>query len=169
MSKAKRDLREALKNNALHGEKFYSVLCDVVSVNGLFCKVQPQDETSAITNVRLTPQDVTSDFILIPEVGSSVVVDFLDKKHAIISMVSQVSAIRLKGDEYGGLIIIEELVTKLNNLESDINDLKQVFSSWTPIPNDGGAALKGSVSSWAAATLTESKVNDLENPDVTHG
>ena len=72
------------------------------------------------------------------------------------------------GGKLGGIIKIEELTTKLNTIEQDINSLKQSLSSWTPIPSDGGAALKAAVTSWAGKQLQKSKRGDYEDPNVKH-
>lgn len=78
------------------------------------------------------------------------------------------SAAVFNGGDLGGLIKIKELTDKLNAIEKDINKLKTVFSSWVPAPQDGGAALKGSVSSWASKQLTLSKRGDYEDETVKH-
>ena len=72
------------------------------------------------------------------------------------------------GGKHGGIIKIEELTTKLNTIEQDINALKQALSTWVPIPSDGGAALKAAVTSWAAKPLQQSKRGDYEDPNVKH-
>ena len=44
----------------------------------------------------------------------------------------------------------------LAELQADVNGLKQCFAAWTPVPNDGGAALKVLTSaSWETTPLTE--------------
>lgn len=78
------------------------------------------------------------------------------------------SAAVFNGGDLGGLIKIKELTDKLNAIEKDINKLKTVFSSWVPAPQDGGAVLKKSVSSWASKQLTLSKRGDYEDETVKH-
>jgi len=70
---------------------------------------------------------------------------------------------------YGGLIQIQELITRLNTIENDINTLKTAFSTWVVAPNDGGSALKASAATWYGDTLSLSNRNDIENTAVTHG
>lgn len=72
----------------------------------------------------------------------------------------------LNGGSLGGLVKVKELTDRLNAIENDINSLKSVFTGWTPAPQDGGAALKGSVSSWAGQRLTLTKQGDYENEKV---
>lgn len=72
----------------------------------------------------------------------------------------------LNGGSLGGLVKVEELTGRLNTIENDINSLKSVFTGWAPVSQDGGAALKSSVSSWAAQRLTPTKRGDYENEKV---
>lgn len=78
------------------------------------------------------------------------------------------SAAAFNGGKLGGLINVADLTSHLNTIEKDINNLKTVFSSWVPAPQDGGAALKGAVSSWAGQQLTLSKRGDYEDDKVKH-
>lgn len=78
------------------------------------------------------------------------------------------SAAAFNGGKLGGLINVADLTSHLNTIEKDINNLKTVFSSWLPAPQDGGAALKGAVSSWAGQQLTLSKRGDYEDDKVKH-
>lgn len=72
----------------------------------------------------------------------------------------------LNGGKLGGSVKVEELTTRLNTIEKDINALKNVFSAWVVAPQDGGAALKGAASTWAGQSLTLTKREDYENEKV---
>ena len=72
----------------------------------------------------------------------------------------------LNGGSLGGLVKVKELTDRLNAIENDINSLKSVFTGWAPTPQDGGAALKGAVTSWAGQRLTPTKRGDYENEKV---
>lgn len=72
----------------------------------------------------------------------------------------------LNGGKLGGSVKVEELTTRLNTIEKDINALKNVFSAWIVAPQDGGAALKGAASTWAGQSLTLTKREDYENEKV---
>ena len=80
-----------------------------------------------------------------------------------ISAVLSADNIIFNGGSLGGLVKIEELTERLNIIENDINTLKTVFSSWTPVSQDGGAALKTNATSWAADSLTPTTRDDYEN------
>lgn len=77
--------------------------------------------------------------------------------------------VKLNGDTHNGLVKVAELVQKLNALENDLNTIKGVFSGWTPVAQDGGAALKAASAAWAGQTLTTTAQVDLENQKVKHG
>ncbi|OJV30446.1 MAG: hypothetical protein BGO32_08615 [Bacteroidetes bacterium 37-13] len=76
--------------------------------------------------------------------------------------------IELNGGNNKGLVKVLEAVNKYNAIERDLNTVKTVFSTWTPVAQDGGAALKGAISSWAGQQLTETKQSDIENDKVKH-
>lgn len=75
--------------------------------------------------------------------------------------------ITLNGGTLGGLVKVGELTERLNIIERDINTIKGIFNAWTPVPNDGGAALKGTSTGWSAGTLRETVAGDYENKRVT--
>ena len=78
--------------------------------------------------------------------------------------------ITLNGGQFGGIVKIAELTQKLNAIEDDINALKNVFTSWAPVAQDGGAALKTAVcAAWADNQLTPTQKSDIENEKVKHG
>ena len=83
-----------------------------------------------------------------------------------ISAELTADGIVLNGGSLGGLVKVEELTGRLNTIENDINSLKSVFTGWVPAPQDGGAALKRSVASWAGQRLTPTKRGDYENEKV---
>jgi len=116
--------------------------------------------TDEIESVELTvkgEQEATATF---NETG--VTVKVADNTSAVLSK----DGISLNGGTLGGLVKVEDLTTRLNAIEDDINSLKKVFSSWSPTPQDGGAALKASAASWAAQSLTLTKRGDYENEKV---
>jgi hypothetical protein len=103
-----------------------------------------------------------------PKIGSIVSVLQSDKYDPIIVQFSEVEKIVLMGGDHKGLVKVVELTGKLNNLENKINDLITKISSWTPVPNDGGSALKIALATWLASSLTPTQQANIENPLITH-
>lgn len=58
-----------------------------------------------------------------------------------------------------------ELKEAFDELQDDVNTLKQNFTSWTPVANDGGAALKAATAAWFAATLVKN-IDDAKNTSI---
>lgn len=80
-----------------------------------------------------------------------------------ISAAISAENIVFNGGSLGGLVKIEDLTERLNIIEDDINTLKAAFSSWTPVAQDGGAALKTSAATWAGSSLDLTAREDYEN------
>lgn len=72
------------------------------------------------------------------------------------------------GGTNGGMLKIEPTVAELNKMQDDLNMLKSLIGSWTPVPADGGAALKTALLSWAATSIVRTSVGVLENPKIKH-
>ena len=112
-----------------------------------------------------------------PAVGSVVKVLFSELIEPFVAQFSEIENVTIDARQkiqfndgtFGGMIKIAELVTKINALENDLNTLKAAIASWTPVPCDGGAALKGVITNWSAQSLPVTAVNDIENTMVTHG
>ena len=166
------NIRQAIKRmSANEDAEFYGVPCIVESIdeNALICDCMPINGDAAFNDVRLQAGAGTG-IVIIPKVQSVVMVQPINEITGYISLFSDIESIQFLNGSFGGLIKIEELTTKLNNVEKDLNDLKEVFSTtWTPTPNDGGAALKVAAANWYAATIAETERGDLENELIKHG
>lgn len=151
---------------------------EVKSVEGETCTVLVGE--LEVPDVLLTPADEGADgkLLITPKEGSQVTVADLsggELRHLAVvhwGEVEKISltadSIELNGGDNGGLVKIEALTDKINNIEKDINKLKQAFTTWVPKPQDGGASLKGGVASWAAQQLVQTQVSDLEDDKITH-
>ena len=141
------------------------ILCTVNSVSGLYCEVQPIDESLAsIPDVRLASELHDTNFFIIPTVDSVVgVLAFSDIETTdyYVAMFSEIDSIKIRGDQYDGLVKVGDLVTKLNNIENKVNLIISTFNAHV----HGGAPTATPV----AGTLTTTVQADLENTAVTHG
>lgn len=140
----------------------------------------------SLSDVRLLPTtDVADNMVLItPAIDSYVLVssdagdlsnlwvvriETAEKIEALcddVSVVIDNRGIVLNGGDLGGMVIVGSLVKKINAIEQSLNALKTVFNGWSPISQDGGAALKSAVSQWAAQPIIQTKVRDIENEKV---
>jgi hypothetical protein len=117
---------------------------------------------------------VDDGFLIEPVIGSTVKVIFSQNIEPFICQYSEIenitidakTKVKFNDGSFGGLIKIKELTDKLNTLEKDLNTIKNVFATWTPIAE---TVLKTSLSVWSGQQITETKVKDIENPKITHG
>ena len=142
------------------------------SVEAQSCKVTFEDGTGGVDVKGILLGFDKSGLIVYPKVNTDVMVVFTDnsKTYGAVLIVKETDKVEIMGNNKGGLAIVAELTKKYNNLEKDLNNLKQIFSStWSPVAYDGGAALKAAAASWAGQTLTETQDSDIENTKVKQG
>lgn len=180
------NIGQMIKALARQGANIEAQLCTVTAVDAAARTVdcEPLDESAPLLGVNLQAnQGLTSGMVLIPKVGSYVIVALMnDGVNGCVIATEEVErmelvigetrmevtedGIVLNGGELGGLVKVEALTSRINNIETDLNTLKGVFANWAPTPQDGGAALKGVISSWASETLVLTERSDYENEKV---
>lgn len=158
----------------------YAIACVVesVDINARTCDCTPigGDAVTEIPNVQLMAE-VDDGILLIPVVGSTVVVCYSVRNVPYIALYSALdkvflisnNGLQFQGGEFGGLVKVVDLVSRLNKVETDLNTLKAAFNSWVVIPEDGGAALKAASSEWAGENMAETVRSDIENTSITQG
>lgn len=77
--------------------------------------------------------------------------------------ISPLGKTTYNGGKQGGVPLVVPLTQALQSIQNDINNLKTVFSSWTPVPNDGGAALKAAAGAWFTKQLPVTQQTDIAN------
>ena len=139
--------------------------------------VDTQTQTCTITrydvdidNVRLCASLLgDNDFVAVPTVGSMVIVADLSAplmRDMAVLCYSKIDNIVFQGGENGGLIKISELITKLNTIEDEINNLKQILKA--PQVNTYGGIIAPNFTTWANQPITKTKQSDLENTNFKH-
>ncbi len=185
-------LQDGLKRLARDLQHDYLTLATIKEVNGDERTCIAIDELGIeLYDVRLQSETLESGIIRYPTEGASALlahignnvyyillcssfekIEILKGEFSVIvneeGLQVKASAIKFNDGENGGLINIADLVSKMNSLEQDLNSLKQAFSSWTPVPQDGGAALKLASASWAGQILEETTVEGIEDDKITH-
>lgn len=116
--------------------------------------------------VVLTTEKIESAEVVIGNNSAIIDADGIRLKTANMSADFNADNIIFNGGDLNGLVKIDNLTDRLNIIEKDINKLKNIFSAWKPVPNDGGAVLQGAAASWSGATLTETKRSDYENEKI---
>ena len=164
------DIRQAIQ--ALSGFNdltFEGIPCTVsdINTNEMTCTCTPINGDAEFFDVLLNA-DADKGFTLIPANNSVVIVQQTSQATAYVSMVSKVDQIYLAGDANGGLVKVQDLVSKLNNLENKVNSLIVACSSQVvTLAPSGLFALAPFFTS--VTPLTPTQQTELENTKVQHG
>jgi hypothetical protein len=168
---SKQDIITAIRQIANIGDEVYSIVCKVkqgsVDLNEKTCICVPINGDAEIWDVKLMAKNQTGLFI-IPKDNSDVIVTMTNKTSGYVAMFSELEEIQLNGDNEDGLVKINDLVTKLNNLESAFNQHILLYNAHI----HSGGTISGSTAVPAVVdtqSLTPTIKNDLENTKVKHG
>lgn len=145
------------------------------------CNVMPLDNDAELFKVRLKPtiDNVKKGIIAIPAVDSYVIIGFLKNKDTAPFVIwssnfekyymvgeggntlefKDDGTILINGDTYGGLIKIDNQVTKLNQLVTELQ--AQLVLIAAGISAGGG--------SYSPGTLSQFNKTDFENTKIKHG
>ena len=123
-----------------------SVVTDPSDPNYLTCYCVPIDPAFADYQYVRLGANVGSGqsqigLIAIPKKGSQVLIQPIDGGDAYICMTSEIESIYLNGNDYQGIVIVEKLVDKINNIENLLNDLISKYNAHTHV---GTYAISGS-------------------------
>lgn len=164
---ANTDIKNAFKKLTETNDEIYSIVCTVDSIDltDKTCYCIPLNKSGDLQGVRLMSDNKTG-FLIIPRVNSIVLVTMLNETTGYVAMFSEVDEIQLNGDNYGGIPIIQNLVNKLNNLETAFNTHVTIFNAHVH-PETTVNTLVPSVPD--TQILTPTIVTDLENQTVLHG
>ena len=160
---------------------------EVKSVSGATCTILIGDLEVTDVRLRAVINDKDDQILRIPKQGSQVLVaDMSGGQFRELVVIEQSETekidltigqttitvedvkITINGGNNGGLININDLTNRLNNIENDINTLKNVFTAWVPVPQDGGAALQTAAATWAGQLLTQTQNSDYEDTTIKH-
>ena len=86
-----------IKKISQSSDEVYAKVCKVLEVNATdkTIDVKPIDDTAEIFNVRLQAESETGGLVLIPKVGSMVLVVFLNKNNAAVVNTSEIEKFEL--------------------------------------------------------------------------
>jgi hypothetical protein len=175
MSVQNREIKEGIQRLAnTWGKDYVSIIeAEVISVDETTrtSEVKPLSgyySSNLIVNLLANPND---GFILIPSIGSTVIVAMTNKNDYFVMQFSDIDKVRitigqfeilmtenelLLGDgSFDGLVKVSDLVTKLNNIENRLNVIGTWAATVTP--------------PLAVTPLTPTIKADLENTKIKQG
>jgi hypothetical protein len=163
-------IRKAIKELSKTGDEVYSIVCNVDSVDTAekTCDCSPVDGKADLLGVRLMAQNQTG-FYIIPKIGSIVVVTMINGFTGYVAMFSEVDEIQLNGDNYDGLVRVQELTDKLNNLEDAFNQHILLYNLHTHAGVMAGASSTTPPVAPDTQVLVPTISTELENLTVLHG
>ena len=144
-----------------------SMLCTVTAVSGSTCTAVTLDTEIELFGVRL--QAAASNGILLkPKIDSIVVVTPITDFEFVVVMFSAIDEITLLDGSFGGLTKTQELKTQLDKTNEVVQAIVDTLQQWTPVANDGGAALKAFFPT-KLLTKVVGDYSDIENSLIQHG
>ena len=155
---------------SLKDMELYSKVAKIVSVDDAtaLCEVSFFDDEPNLTDVKIQQVQQTAGLYIKPQVNSIVIITFTGPNNAFISITSEVDEIIFRGGFNDGMVKVNDLVTKLNNLESEVNKITNLLKTWVVVPSDGGLALKTAATALFLSPLTPTVKANLENPLFKH-
>lgn len=143
--------------------EFYAKDCTVLSVDeeNQTCTVQPTTEEAEISGISLG-----RNIVFVPVVGSVITVVFKAKTEAYISSAKDAEVL-INGGENGGLININDLVTKINRLEDKLKDHEHVYNAYPSIPTLTTPALLFAPPD-TTLVFTNTSKSEIEDETVKH-
>lgn len=192
-----RELIEELVTKQIPMSIKVGVVISVDTINDT-CEIEPMDGPNHPAAKLRAVEDSNFDsrVVIYPKVGSKVVYLFVnnDPNNVIVVSVSDFESIiiqnspssfklniaadgkvvidspeiKFNNGPNGGLVKSEPVSDSFNDVINVINVLKDIFTSWTPVPNDGGAALKALAAAWASSMMSNVAQTAYENSDIQH-
>lgn len=164
-----RNIGDLVRQLVANEEEIYSLPCKVVSLKDSFAELEPLNGDPNLLDVKLIAGAAEFPLLITPAIDSVVVATFLSKDTAFISIYSEVESIALRGDQYGGLIQVNELVDQLGKLTARVDGIIDAINNGVPVPQDGGLALQTTIKTGLALLVDKENFNNLENNNVKHG
>jgi hypothetical protein len=166
-------IREAI--NKITGnhmaDRVYAVDGIVLSVNPIArvcsCEIVNGRTNAIFDEVRLMA-NVDDGFLISPTVGSNVTIIFSDFTLPYIAQYSGIDKIIFRGGDLGGLVKVEALTTKLNNLENKVNSLLGKYNIHVH-PVIAVGSLSGVTPLVESGILTPTIRLEIENSNISHG
>jgi len=172
MSGQNRDLTEAIRTlSGIDQLSYESMVCKVseIDTTKFTCTCSPIDGSADYIEIPYNVGAVKG-FVIEPKDGSYVALTTTSETTGFVSMVSEVNQIYLNGDNEGGLVKVQDLVDRLNDIKDVVNDLITKFNSHTHILTlTTGTGTAAPTASPETNTIPNTTVSELENIKIKHG
>lgn len=167
------NLRGAIRNLAREpGAEIYALVGTVDSIGAdRVVTVSPVNGSAPVDARLQATTGADSGMVVIPKVGSFVVVVFLGPANAFVALCSDVEKIELGGSENGAIIKITDLDGQIQKLSDQITLIRDALSAAPTGLADGGALFKATiVASLSALPFVAPDLSDasIGNPLISH-
>jgi hypothetical protein len=159
---------QRIAENSVGGDAV--LLCKVLAVDNeaFTCDCEPLNGDSPIYGAKLSGSDTDAGAVFIPAAGSTVAISFLSDSSgfeaaAIVVLYSDLDKIIFRGGSLGGLVKVEPLTARLNQLEEALQEIKQQYNSHTH-PGNGVIT-----SQLLTKTVDTTGRDEIENTNIIHG
>jgi hypothetical protein len=131
-------LREIVKDPNGPNQPIIGTVTSVDESNNT-CYVEPLDDSLPDYPLCRLMTDIDTGFLIIPAIDSQVTLISLGQGDSQIIQYSSLQSIQLNGISYGGLVVVQKLVDKINALENLVNQMIQNANVYVvAVPPGGG-------------------------------
>ncbi len=144
----------------------------VRSVEGNTCTIVV-DEDNDLTVEGILLGFEKSDMIVKPKLNTDALVVFTDgsRTNGMVIKCQETESVTIMGDEFGGLIKIDELVNRMNLIEDRINKMISTFDGHTHIspPAPVNPVTTATPLPVMATPVSQTQKTQIENTKIKHG
>jgi hypothetical protein len=183
------NLLDVIQHAALMNVRLYCVWGEVQEVDkdNLACRVTPFNGNGDIW-CSLTPNNLSTDILIIPKINSNVYVGFIDQSSAFVIGYSEVESVTFgkSGARWaeltsetikfypdaeqtnGGMVIAEEITKRLNAIENNLIELQTNFNTHIHPFSIVPAPIISPTLSTVVNTTTITNASTIQNVNVEH-
>lgn len=171
------ELRKAIRKMALDNLPD-TCNAEVISVdkekNTVEVKVLKTDVTLPDVTLLSIEGNPKNKMVVYPVKGSIVTIEFMGKtdEAATVIKVNEVESVLIGGDQFGGLVKVEALVGKINDLEDKVNSVIEKWNTFAAAYTPGSPSALGTPPTLATSILSilvKTLRSEVENEIVKHG
>ena len=142
---------------------------EVIAVDGQTCTVQIGEAQIQGVRLRASLSSRERQMLVVPKVGSPVTLGCLtgDLNNLVVLQVDEIESVTINGGKLGGLVNIEALTDKINELVDAFNKHQHSLLPGTIVTTGGPNTNPVTVPSPTKKASRFDK-NDYEDPSITH-